>query len=108
MDEISTIIFSPRIGPFRAFDTILTFLVVYLFAPLLTKIAAKFHLHIGRNQWLWLLIPISVLTHLTIKQETALTKMIIDPNNYHFVKFIVVAMFIMGIKDIRVIKSKKK
>lgn len=106
-ESIATILFSPRIGPFRAFDTILTILVVFLLAPLLTKIAAKFSLRIERNQWFWLLIPISVVVHLAIKQETALTKMILDPSNYFLVKLIVLVMLIMGIKDIRVIKSKK-
>ncbi len=99
-------IFDLRLGPFRMFDFVGTYLVVFLLSPLLTKVALRFRLKIGKIQWLWLLLPISALVHFAINQETTLTKMLLDPNDYYVVKAVIIFMLIMGIKDIRKISSK--
>lgn len=101
-------IFGLRLGPFRMFDFVGTYLVVLLLSPLLTKIALWFHVKIGRVAWLWLLLPISALVHFAINQETTLTKMLLDPNDYHIVKVLIIFMLIMGIKDIKIISSKSR
>jgi len=101
-------IFGFRLGPFRMFDFVGTYLVVFLLSPLLTKVALRFRLKIGKIQWLWLLLPISALVHLMINQDTALVRMLLDPNDYHIVKVLIIFMLIMGIKDIKIISSKSR
>lgn len=94
-----------KIGPFAIFDVVVSYLGIYLLAPLLTKLFAKLHLNIGRVQWLWLTLPIAAIFHLIFKQDTPLMKMVMDTNGYYFVKIAHIFMLFMGLRNIR--SSKK-
>lgn len=94
-----------KIGPFAVFDTTLAYLGVFLLSPLLTRLTKKAHLRISKAEWLWLVLPVSVITHLIFGQETPLTKMVIDPNGYYLVKFVILFMLFMGVKNIRITKK---
>ena len=94
-----------RIGPFAVFDTAVAYLGVFLLAPLLTRLALKAHLQVSKAQWLWLVLPVSILAHLIFGQSTPLTKMFIDPNDYYLVKFVILVMLLMGLKDTRITKK---
>jgi len=94
-----------KVGPFAVIDTAAAYLGVFLLAPLLTKLALKAHLHVSKIQWLWLVLPISIFFHLIFRQQTPLTRMVIDPNNYYLVKFVILVMLFMGLKDTRITKQ---
>ncbi len=94
-----------KIGPFAIFDTALAYLGIFLLAPLLSRLALKAHLNISRIQWLWLVLPISILAHLLFGQETPLTNMVTDPSNFYPVKIVILLMLFMGLKDTRITKK---
>ncbi len=94
-----------RVGPFAVFDFAVSYLGIFLLAPLLTRLALKKRLQVSRAQWLWLVLPISILVHFIFGQGTPLTKMVIDPNNYYLVKFAILFMLFMGLKDTRIAKK---
>jgi hypothetical protein len=87
-----------RIGPFTIFDTAIAYIAVFLLAPLLTKIFTKIHVYISKTGWLWLTLPISVIFHFFLHQNTPFMKMFLDPHNY-VVKIIILFMLYMGIRN---------
>lgn len=97
-----------RIGSFAVFDFAISYLGVMLFSGRLTKLVSKIRLHVSRSQWLWLVVPGSILIHLIIGLKTPLTKIILDPNNYYLEKFVILFMLFMGLKDTRIIKRETK
>ena len=93
-----------RIGPFAIFDFAVSYLVVFLFSPLLSKTARIFRLSISRIELLWLVLPISVFVHIIVGQETSLTQMFTG-DGYWTVKAIVVFMLFMGVRGMSVLKK---
>jgi len=94
-----------KIGPFAIFDFVISYLGIYLLAPALSKLALKIKLHISRTQWLWLVLPLSILIHLLFGQRTPLTQMVINPNNFYLLKILIIFMLFMGLKDTKVKKN---
>lgn len=84
---------SYRIGPFAIFDFAATYLVAYLVGPYLKKIGIP----ISREQFMYLVLPISILVHLVFKVETPLTKMVLATNDYFVWKGILILMIILAI-----------
>jgi len=93
-----------KIGQFAVFDTVISYVGIYLLAPQLTKLTLKAHLQISRTQWLWLVLPLSIVIHLIFNQKTPLTNMVLNPNGYYLLKFLILFMLFMGLKDTRFIK----
>ena len=94
-----------RIGPFAVFDIAVSYLAVFLLASRLTNLARKAKLHILKAQWLWLVLPVSVIIHLIFGQETPLTRMALDPNNSYLLKLVILFMIFMGLRGIRITKK---
>lgn len=94
-----------RIAGFTLFDSSLALVGVLLLAPLLTKLAKKVHLNLTTRHWLWLMLPLSVITHLLVGTQTPLVEAAIDPSDHYFIKALLLVMLFMGLKDIR--KKKK-
>lgn len=97
-----------RIGKIALFDLTLAYVGIYFLSPWLTKLAKKINLSIGRKEWLWLTLPIGVITHLLIGQETALNKMLFNINGNYLSKIILIFMIYMGLRGVRKIKKPKK
>ena len=87
-----------RIGPFAIFDFAISYLIVFLISPILVKISKKLKFPISKTQWLWLVIPFSILSHIVSGEMTPLTQMFIKPNDYYMVKIIVVFMTYIGLR----------
>jgi hypothetical protein len=92
---------SYRIGPFAIFDFAISYIIVFLIAPLLVKISKKLNFPITKTQWLWLVLPFSVLSHLMVGNITPLTEMFIEPNGNFLVKAIVLFMTYMGLRRVK-------
>ena len=105
MDSIS-ILRQYKIGPFALFDTALAYLGIILISPLLSKISSLVQVSIMKKSWIWLTLPLSILFHVLFNQNTPLTTMFMNPDDFIVVKIIVVSMAYMGIKDIKIIRKK--
>jgi hypothetical protein len=92
-----------KIGPFTIFDTGTAYLGIFIIAPLLTKLFSKIHINIPRSGWMWLTLPISVLFHLILFQDTPLMKMLSNPNQIQFYVVIIILVFMtyMGLRNIK-------
>ncbi len=94
-----------RIGGYAIFDFVASFVVIYLLAPLLSKLFLKIKLQIPKKSWVFLTLPIGILTHLLVGSITPMTKNFIDLNGHYILKLVMLALIIFGIKDIRVVKK---
>lgn len=90
-----------KIGGLALFDLVVSYIGIYLLAPLLSKLTSIFRVSISRAQWLWLTVPIGTIIHVLIGQKTALTKMLFNQNGDHFMKIIFLLMIYMGLKDLK-------
>ncbi len=90
-----------KIGPFTIFDTALAYGVIFLIAPLLSKLFTKVNLQISRSSWLWLTLPIGVIFHLIFHQNTPFTRMFIDLSGFYIEKIVLLFMLYMGLRNIR-------
>ncbi len=90
-----------RINNYALFDFLITFLIVYLIAPYLSRLFLKIKIIIPKKSWLFLTLPLSIITHILINNITPLTRNFLDLNNYYLLKLIILFLLILGIKDIR-------
>lgn len=93
-----------RISNYAIFDITLSFLGIYLIAPLLSKIFAKAKLEIPKRNWLYLTLPIGILIHILVGNITPMTENFINLEGHYFLKIFIIILFILGIKNIRIIK----
>ena len=90
-----------RIGPYAIFDVVLSYLGIYLLSPLLTAAFAKIHLNITKSDWMWLVLPLSVIFHLIFNQKTSFMKALINPEHYFIEAIVLVFMLYMGLRNAR-------
>lgn len=94
-----------KIGPFAIFDLVISYVAIYLLAPLLSKIFSKLFV-ISRTGWLWLTLPLSILIHLLFQQNTPLTQMILNPSGNFILKAMMIFMVYKGFANISSVKKK--
>lgn len=94
-----------RIGEYAIFDFTLAFLGIYLLSPLLSKIFLKIRIDIPKLNWIFLTLPISVLTHLLVGKITPMTRNFLDIHGHYILKVIILELLIIGIKGIKIIKK---
>ncbi len=87
-----------RLGPFAIFDFTATYLVLYLLSPAIKWLFSLIQVNIRTAQIMWLALPLSIVAHIISKQDTALTKMFLDPNGHLEVKLLIVWMVFMALK----------
>ena len=90
-----------RIGPYAMFDFVVSYLGIFLLAPLLSAACSKIHLNISRSGWLWLTLPLSIVFHIIFSQQTPFMKALINPNHYYVEAIVVLFMVYMGLKNVR-------
>jgi hypothetical protein len=90
-----TFLRSFRVGPFAVFDFTVSYVAVYFLAPYLSRLFALVGIHINREQWLWLTLPIALLAHLILGTNTPLTKMFLNTSGDWIIKLVILFMLIM-------------
>lgn len=95
-----------RIFGYAIFDFVLSFVGVYILAPILSWLFLKIGLKISRKSWLLLTIPASIAIHFMVGNITPLTEQFINPNDNFSVKIIVVILTYMGLKNITILRKK--
>jgi len=100
MDRYITYLRQFKVGPFAIFDIVASYLGIYLLAPLLSRLLLLIGLKADRSTWMWLTLPLAILFHLIFKQNTPLSKMVLDPTGNWLVKIVILFMLVMGISKI--------
>jgi hypothetical protein len=91
-----------KVGPFAIFDLVVSYVGIYLIAPLLSWVLSLVGLKADRAAWLWLTLPLAILFHLIFNQNTPLSKMVLSPNSGWLAKVVLVVMLVVGISQIRI------
>ena len=94
-----------RAGPYAIFDIALSFVGVYLLAPLLVKILSKINLVTTKTTWLLLTLPLGIVIHLIFGQQTQMVKDVFSPNNHYVIKTIIITLTYLGLKNIKISRS---
>lgn len=94
-----------RIAGFAIFDFAVSFIGVYLLAPLLSKLFGKLGIQILKKNWLFLTIPLSVLIHVLVSQITPMTKEFLDPQGHFILKGVIIILLIFGLRGIERVKK---
>ncbi len=90
-----------RLGEYALFDFTLSVVGMAILAPFLSKTFRKFGYEVPKWNWVWLTLPISIVTHLMIGQQTGLVKNFFDPQGHLVEKIVVVACLIVGLRNIK-------
>lgn len=94
-----------RIGQYAIFDLSVTFLAIYLISPLLSKMFQKIRVAIPKKNWLFLALPIGILTHLVVGKITPMTSNFIDIQGHYILKIFILILLILGLRNIRIVKK---
>lgn len=95
---------TPRVGGYAVFDLGVSFLGMYLAAPLLTKLFRKLGLEIPKSTWLYWTLPLSIIVHLLFGTMTLMTKNFLDLNGHYILKLFIIGLTVVGLKGVRRIK----
>lgn len=87
-----------RIGPFAIFDFAISYIGFYVASPLIIKLFAYLNITVTKVNIMWLVLPISILTHIIVGAHTPLTKMFLNLSDYYILKTIVIFMIYMGFR----------
>ncbi|MFA5830113.1 MAG: hypothetical protein WC843_06535 [Candidatus Gracilibacteria bacterium] len=95
-----------KVLDYAIFDLVLSFVGIYLLAPLLSKIFLKLRLKISKKSWMFLTLPISILVHIMVGTMTPMTKYFLDIQDHYILKIIILGLLALGIKDIKIVPKK--
>lgn len=90
-----------RLGGYALFDFTAGFLGMLLLAPLLSRLSEKAGFRVPKRNWVILMLPISILTHLAVGSYTPLTKNFLDLNGHYFLKLVVIGCCVLGALGIK-------
>jgi len=94
-----------RVGGFALFDIGVSFIGMYLLSPFLSKMFLKLNLAIPKKSWLLLTLPIGILVHVLVGQNTLMTKNFLDMHGYYALKICIIVLLFLGLKMIRIAKK---
>ena len=92
-----------RIAGYAVFDFAVSFLAMYLLAPYLQKLFLHLHVDIPRSSWLYLTVPIAIVSHLLVGRMTPLTQQFLDLQGHYLVKLAVLVLVVLAIRDMRLV-----
>jgi hypothetical protein len=95
-----------RLGEYALCDFVAAFLGIAMLSPLLSWLFLKiFKLTIPKKNWLFLTLPIGIVTHLITGPVTPLTRNFLDPHGHYTLKVIILALLFFGLRNIKKIKK---
>lgn len=94
-----------RLGDYAIFDVAIAFLGIYLLSPWLSKLFLKIKIDIPKKNWLYLTLPIGIISHLLVGQITPLTKNFLDLHDHYILKVFIFILIFIGFKGIKIIKK---
>ncbi|MFH0857522.1 MAG: hypothetical protein V1848_02115 [Candidatus Magasanikbacteria bacterium] len=94
-----------RISDYAIFDLAVTFLGIYLLAPVLTKIFLKINIKISKKSWLFFALPLGIIVHLLVGRMTPMTQNFLDLQSHYVLKICIILLVILGAKDIKRVKK---
>jgi len=93
-----------RIGGYAIFDFAVSYIGVALLSPLLSKLFRLVRLDIPKKNWLFLMLPISIIVHILVGTITPFTAAFLDGSGHFVLKAIVLGSLVLGIRGIKIIR----
>lgn len=90
-----------RFEGYAIFDLTVSFLGMAILAPFLTKLCAKLGIRVPWVNWVWLTLPIGIVTHIIVGQMTPMTRQFLNPNGDYVLKAIIMVMLALGLVGIK-------
>lgn len=97
-----------RLDEYAIFDITVSFLGMLVLSPLLSYLFKKIKINIPKKNWLYLTLPIGILVHILVGQNTKMVVNFLDPNSHYVLKGLLLILFYLGIKDIKHNSKNKK
>lgn len=94
-----------RFGGYAIFDILVSFLGIYLLSSLLSKLFLKIRVSIPKINWLFLTLPLGILTHLLVGKITPMTRDFMSLNSHYLLKIIILVLLFFGLRNIKIIKK---
>jgi len=89
-------------------DLIASFWGIYLLSPRLIKLFLQIWIEIKTKNWMFLVLPIGILFHITFWNITPMTRDFLNINDFYFLKILIIVLVIFGLNDIKFINKKWK
>jgi len=96
-----------RIAGYALFDLMVSLLGIYLLSPLLSRLFLILRIKVPKSSWLFLTLPFGILIHILVGNITPMTKNFMDLNSNYVLKTIIIILFFLGIRGIRINKNKR-
>lgn len=96
-----------RIGGYAIFDILAALLGMYLLSLLFSKLFLKMRIQVPTKNWLFMALPIGILSHLIVGNITPMTADFLDPKGHYIIKVIIIVLFVLGIRGIKRIPKEK-
>lgn len=103
--DILTFLRQFRLLDYAIFDFIVSFLGIYLLSPTLSKMFRKIRIEIPKINWLFLTLPIAIISHILVGVITPMTKDFLDVNGHYLLKIIILFLLVLGLKNIKILKK---
>lgn len=87
-----------RVADYAVFDFVASYVGFYFLATPLTWLFKKIGVVVTRAQWMYLMLPISVVIHLLVGEKTHLIHQLFDLNGGYIAKIVLLVMIYKGIK----------
>lgn len=97
-----------RLSGYAIFDFAAVFLGMLLLSPLLSRLFKMIRIEIPKKNWLFLALPIGIITHLLVGQITPMTRDFLDIHNHYILKLMILGLLILGLRGIKITKKKKQ
>lgn len=97
-----------RLGEYAIFDLAVSFLGIWLLAPLLSKLCKKIKIIVPKKNWLFLTLPIGIVVHLLFGEFTPMTRNFLDLSGHYWLKILIIALIIGGLRGIKLAKNEKR
>lgn len=94
-----------KISEYAIFDIVVSFLAVYLLAPVLSKLCLKIGIEVPKSSWLLLTLPLSIVVHLAVGTITPMTRNFFDLHSHYFLKILIIGLLVLGVYGIRMVKK---
>lgn len=96
-----------RIGEYAIFDFAASFVGMALLAPVLSWLFKKIKINIPWQNWLYLALPIGIVTHLVVGNITPMTRDFLNLHDHYILKLVIIGLLTMGLRGIKKVKKYK-
>ncbi len=87
-----------RIFEYAIFDIVVSYLGIYLLSGPLSKLFLKMRLIIPKISWIYLTLPIGIISHLLVGTITPMTRNFLDLNSNYLLKVVIFIMIYLGVR----------